>query len=158
MNVNVVEDRIRIDAVDAGGSFQAIWLTRRLAERFVPHLATKAELQVESGLPREIVLSMDQQQLRDARASNPTPPVAAPPDLTPWLCVTIHLSERPEGLIWTLTGDRLIDAHMVLTPESVRALLDILLTSFRALEWGEVCFPEWLISAATPNQVPRVLN
>jgi hypothetical protein len=159
INANLAEDRIRMDAVDSEGTYQAIWLTRRLVDQFVPHLATHAEKQVQSGIPPAIKLSMDQQALRTERAEQPTPPVPVQPAVTPWLCITMHLKHQTDGLVWTLTDDRMIDAHMVLTGMGIRAMLDVFLTSYRALGWDEAHFPDWAREAAAPaRSEPRVLN
>ncbi len=159
MHANLVEDRIRMDAVDENGAYQAIWLTRRLADQFIPHLAGHAEKQVEQGLPPALVLSADQLQLRSERAEKPIPPVTIQPAVSPWLCVTIHLNQQAEGLIWTLTDDRMIDAHMVLTGQGIRALLDIFLSNYRALGWPDGSFPVWIKQADAPAAVtPRSLN
>jgi len=58
-----------------------------------------------------------------------------------------------------MSDDLLTDAHMVLTGENVRALLDIFLTSYRQIEWSEQGFPEWAIEAAAPRAtVAATLN
>jgi hypothetical protein len=144
MSADLGEDRIRLDAVDGAGVLQAIWITRRLADRFLPHLGADTEKQVQSGLPRDLVLSMNHEQLRSERAANPPPAVKVQPAITPWLCRTIRLKERPQDLIWTMTDDATIDAHMVLDGNNIGALLDIFLNSYRKLEWSEDAFPEWL--------------
>lgn len=159
MHANLVEDRIRMDAVDGEGTYQAIWLTRRLLDQFMPHLAAHAEKQVQSGIAAALKLSMDQQALRIERAEQPMPPVTIPLGVAPWLCITIHLKHQPDGLIWTLTDDRMIDAHMALAGQGIRAMLDVFLTSYRALGWDEACFPDWAReAAATTQSAPRVLN
>jgi hypothetical protein len=151
MTASPAEDRLRLDAVNAGGLLQAIWITRRLADRFIPHLAKHAEKQAEASAARDLVLSMQQEQLRSERAASPIPAVRLQPAIVPWLCQTIQLKERPEGLIWTMSDDGLSNAHMVLTGENVRALLDIFLTSYRKLEWSEQGFPDWALEAAAPK-------
>lgn len=144
MSASPGEDRIRIDAVDPQGIFQAVWITRRLADRFLPHLAAHAEKQVRPGLPPELVLSIDQEKLRSDRAEHPIAPVQVQPAIAPWLCRTIHLKDRAPGLVWTMTDDAANRAHMVLAGDNVRALLDVFLNSYRKLEWTEQAFPEWI--------------
>ena len=98
---------------------------------------------------------MNQEQLRIERAENPEPPVQPTVDLRPWLAQTVHLNEGPDGLVWTMTDDRGIDAHMVLSEESERAVLDVFLTTYRALEWSDHPFPAWVRDAAAePAPVP----
>lgn len=155
MQADFAEDRIRLDAVDAAGVFQSIWYSRRLADRFLPHFAAHAEKSVDSGLPKDLLLSMNQEQLRIERAENPHPPVQPTVELRPWLAQTVHLNEGPEGLIWTMTDDRTIDAHMVLSDEAERSVLDVFLTTYRTLEWSDHPFPDWVRDAAAqPAPVP----
>lgn len=160
MNPDLVEDRIRLDAVDSAGEYQAIWMTRRLADRFVPHLGEQAEKRVRAGLPASLLLAMDQEKLRLERAASPAEPVKVDPGQAPWLCRTIHLTPQEEGLVWTLTDDAGAEAAMALSDEAVRAVLDVLLTTYRKLEWSEQAFPEWVREAAgTPAaSPPRSLN
>ncbi len=154
MTADFTQDRIRLDAVDVTGAYQAIWYTRRLAERFLPPLAAHAEKNVQTGLPKDILLSMNQEQLRIDRAENPLPTVQPVVEVHPWLCQTVHLNDHPDGLQWTMTDDLTIDAHMVLADEAVRAVLDVFLNTFRALEWGEQAFPEWVREAARTEAPP----
>ncbi len=153
------EDRIRIHAVDPEGAFQAIFITRRLAGRFVPLLVTHAEAQVKAAIPADLALSFEQERLRLNRDDNPQPAVESLPDAAPWLCRTIHLNAHPEGLQWTMTDDAAIDAHMVLNEEGVRTVLDVLLITYRALEWSEQAFPEWVSARGQVSVVaPGSLN
>jgi hypothetical protein len=144
MNAVASEDRLRLETVSDSGELQAIWVTRRLADRFVPALAKHVEQQVQPSVSKPIMLSINQDQVRKERASNPAPPVPLQREITPWLCRTMHLKKREQGLIWTMTDDATIDAHMILTGNTVRALLDVFLNNFRKLEWSEEAFPEWV--------------
>jgi hypothetical protein len=150
------EDRLRIDAVNAQGEAQAIWITRSLADKFIPALTKHAEQKTESGLPAEIALSFSQAKLRVKRAENPSPPVRAKPMVTPWLCHQVRIGERPNGLIWSLTNASGDEAFMILTGENVRALLDIFINNYRKLGWTEDAFPDWIRTssiAAAPHKL-----
>lgn len=150
MSVDLIEDRIRFDAVDTTGDFQAIWFTRRLANTCLPHLAAHAEQHVSDNIPRELALVMNQEKLRIEREVSPTPPVVVSPDLQPWLCRTVHLATRNKDLLLTMCDDRGSQASIVLNEEAVRAVLDIFLTSYKALEWSDEAFPQWVRGAAAP--------
>src|SRR5258706_15085404 len=93
-----VEDRIRLDAVSAQGESQSIFVTRRLADKFLPLLIERIESEVRPGVPKDIGLAMNQQQLRIERAENPSPDVQPAKGARRWLCVTIHLTQRPDAL------------------------------------------------------------
>ena len=144
MNPDIPEDRVRLDIVTPEGAYHAVHITRRLADKFVPVLASKAEAQVSDGIPKDLALSMQQEALRAERDSNPQPAVPALKYSRPFLCQTIHLSDREDGLLWTMTDDASFEAHMVLDAQGQRAVLDVLLITYRALEWGEEAFPEWV--------------
>lgn len=152
------EDRIRLDALSAKGNGISIWLTRRLADRFLPILITAIEQAARQGLTREIELAMAQQQLRMEREANPVDKVQPAPGRAPWLCQTIHLEGRSDHLLWTLTDDAANSAIMVLPGDAPRAVLDIFLLMYRQLEWGEVLFPAWLTEAGQSGDEPRLLN
>lgn len=154
MHADLAEDRIRIDAVDAGGAYQAIWMTRRMADRFVPHLGEHAEKQVKPGMPASLLLAMNQEKLRLDRAASPADPVKPDPARAPWLCRTIHLTPQDGGLVWRLVDEKGAEAAVQLNEQAVRAVLDVLLTTYRALDWGEQPFPEWVREAAGSPATP----
>ncbi|PLK26289.1 hypothetical protein [Novosphingobium sp. TH158] len=150
------EDRIRLHAVDPAGQFQAIFLTRRLADRFVPVLAERAEKAVSGPIPGDLVLSIEQERLRMERDSNPQPPVEAVPDALPWLCTTIHMSDNPQGGVQIdFTDERSIDAYLGLDEQSLRAMLDVFLITYRNLGWSEDAFPDWVRSRGEAQPVQR---
>jgi hypothetical protein len=62
-----VEDRLRLDAVDAAGGKQAIFLTRRLADRVIPVLVSHLEGKTPGGVPAELAQGMSQSRARQAR-------------------------------------------------------------------------------------------
>ncbi len=156
---DLVEDRIRLDAIDSVGACESIFLTRRLADRFVPLLVERIEAHAQPGVPKAIGLAMNQQQLRLERRENPLPDVTPSAETPRWLCRTIHLAERGGDLEWTLTDDAQNTAAMPLAGPGGRAVLDIFLLMYRRLEWGLEVFPAWLCedeAEAAPEK--RTLN
>ena len=154
------EDRIRLDAIDPAGETQSIFLTRRLADRFVPLLVEQVEQQVLPGVPLEIGLAMSQQQLRIEREESPLADVEPQQGTSRWLCQTIHLGENRGVAEWTLTDDNANTAVMLLPGEGLRSVLEVMLLTYRRLEWGLEAFPEWLLEGDgdVANGAPRVLN
>jgi len=156
---DLVEDRIRLDVCDEDGMTQSIFLTRRLADRFIPLLLERVESGARQDLARDFDLAMRQQNLRIERERNPVPDVKLGTDAQRWLCVTIHLSHGPEGLLWTLTDEA---AHTALIPipgDGARAVADIILMMYRNLEWPVDVFPEWLRDVGVETSpAPRSLN
>ena len=158
VNGDVLEDRIRLDAIGLDGAALSVMLTRRLCDRFLPLFVNVAEQAVRPGIPREIELSMAQQQLRQERAESPLPDVVLPEGAVPWLCRTIHLEGRDDGFYWTLTDEGEHSAGMTLTGESPRAVLEVFLQMYRHLEWDELLFPAWLREGYQEVSAPRTLN
>ena len=153
------EDRIRLDAISPAGETQSIFLTRRLADRFVPLLVERVEQLIRPGVPKDIGLAMSQQQLRIEREASPLPDVKPQQGASRWLCQTIHLSDQQGDVLWTLTDEAANTAAMLLPGEGVRSILEVMLLVYRRLEWELKVFPEWLLEqCAVPDDAPRVLN
>ncbi|MFM5931039.1 MAG: hypothetical protein ACKOPQ_09045 [Novosphingobium sp.] len=156
MGADFDEDRIRLNTVDPAGHYQAVTLTRRLTDRFVPVLAERAEKAVAGPIPSDLVLDIEQEKLRLERDENPQPPVETVPDALPWLCRTIHMADHPDGGVQiTFTDDAAIDAYLILDEESLRATLDVFLITYRTLEWTEQAFPDWVRSRGSVQPMER---
>lgn len=59
----------------------------------MPLLVNQAEKQVMPGLPKELGLAMNQEQLRIEREQNPLAAVETKQGSSRWLCQTIHIGE-----------------------------------------------------------------
>jgi len=153
------EDRIRLDAISPDGDTQSIFLTRRLADRMVPLLVDRAEAQVVPGVPKEIGLAMNQEQLRLEREENPIAPVETKQGSHRWLCLTVHVGEDDSQVIWTLTDDADNTAVMGLPGDGVRNVLEVLLIVYQGLEWSTQAFPGWMTAREdVPDRPKRLLN
>jgi hypothetical protein len=95
---------------------------------------------------------------RQEREENPLPDVVLPDEVAPWLCRTVHLDRRDDGLQWTLTDECEHTAAMVLQGESPRGVLEVFLQMYRHLEWDEQLFPGWLREGLVDDAAPRTLN
>lgn len=158
VNADVLEDRIRLDAIGRDGAALSVMLTRRLCDRFLPMFVNVVEQAARPGIPREIELSMAQQQLRQEREESPLPDVVLPEGVAPWLCRTIHLENRGDGLFWSLTDEGEHTVGMALSGESPRGVLEVFLQMYRHLEWDEQLFPAWLRESEPAESTPRTLN
>lgn len=140
-----VEDRICLNAVDASGAKQAIYLTRRLMDQIIPVVAKHLEEKTPKGVPADIVQSMTQERLRQARqAETPADPVPVDPETPHWLCTTIRMQKQSSGLAVTLTGDVACRAQIPLTDLHLRTVLDIFRNSYAKAGWDLRVFPDWL--------------
>lgn len=119
-------------------------------------MAQRAEKAVAGPIPSGLVLDIEQEKLRMERDSNPQAPVETVPDARPWLCKTIHMCDREEGGVQlTFTDEASIDAYLILDEQSLRATLDVFQISYRALEWGEQVFPDWVAARGNAPVVER---
>ena len=140
-----IEDRICMNAVDATGAKQSIYLTRRLMDRIIPVVAKHLEEKTPKGVPANVVQSMTQERVRQVRkAEPPAEPVQADLETPRWLCTTIQMSKQPSGLAVTLTGDAACKAQIPLADPHLRTVLDIFRNSYAKAGWDLRVFPEWL--------------
>ena len=140
-----IEDRICLNAVDATGAKQAIYLTRRLMDQIIPVVAKHLEEKTPKGVPADVVQSMTQERVRQARkAKPPAEPVQADLETPRWLCTTIQMSKQPSGLAVTLTGDVACKAQIPLADPHLRTVLDIFRNSYAKAGWDLRVFPDWL--------------
>jgi hypothetical protein len=158
-HADLSEDRIRLDAINPEGDTQSIFLTRRLADRMVPLLVERAEAHVVPGVPKEIGLAMNQEQLRLEREENPIAPVETKQGSSRWLCQTVHVAEDEDQVVWTLTDDADNTAVMGLPGDGVRNVLEVLLIVYQGLEWTTQTFPDWMTAREIlPDRPKRLLN
>jgi hypothetical protein len=139
------EDRIYLNAVDAAGAKQTIYLTRRLMDQIIPVVAKHLEDKTPKGIPADLVQSMTQQRVRQARkVEPPATPVQADLEAPRWLCTTILLQKRPTGLAVTFSDDADSKAQIALADPHLRTMLDIFRNSYAKAGWDAQVFPEWL--------------
>jgi hypothetical protein len=139
------EDRICLNAVDATGAKQTIYLTRRLMDQIIPVVVKHLEDKSPKGIPADLVQSMTQQRVRQARkAEPPADPVPSDLEAPRWLCTTILLQKRPNGLALTLAGDAECKAQISLADPHLRTVLDIFRNSYTKAVWDLRVFPDWL--------------
>jgi len=145
-----IEDRICLNAVDAAGAKQAIYLTRRLMDQIIPVVVKHLEEKTPKGVPADVVQSMTQERVRQVRqAETPATPVQADPETPRWLCTTIQMQKQPAGLAVTLTGNATCQAQIPLADLHLRAVLDIFCNNYAKAGWDLRVFPEWLGAGKT---------
>lgn len=139
------EDRICLKAVDASGGKQAIYLTRRLTDQIIPMMSKILEEKTPKGVPADVVQSMTQERMRQARkVEPPVEPVQANLETPRWLCTTIQMSKQPAALLIAFTDGAACKAQILLTDPHLRTVLDIFRNSYTKAGWDLRVFPEWL--------------
>lgn len=150
------EDRLRLDAVDAKGHKQSLWLTRRLGDRVIPVLVSHLEGKTPEGIPPDLAQGMSQSHARQARQTGDNSPAVVAESGTPiWLCRTIHVQKARHGLNVIFTDDARINAVMPMVEANLRVVLDILLDLYTKANWSTEPFPEWMKPEATLTVTPR---
>jgi hypothetical protein len=150
-----VEDRLRLDAVNAAGEKQSIFLTRRLVDRVIPVLVSHLEGKTPEGVPADLAQGMSQSRARQARqTAEATPAVATDAETPTWLCRTMHFQKADHGLTVIFTDDTQTDAVMPMAEANLRAVLDILLDLYTKANWPTEPFPEWMKPEATVTISP----
>ena len=153
-----VEDRLRLDAVDADGNKESLFMTRRLVDRIIPIMVEHLEGQTPEGMPSDLVQEMQQDKARQGRAEDGAEaPVEVAPAIVPWLCRTVHLTKTGSSLVVVFTDDTHIEAHMPMSAENLRVVLDTFKTLYTSAGWGLQAFPDWMQTPAIA-EVPRQLN
>jgi len=150
-----LEDRLRLDAVDAAGGKQVIFLTRRLVDRVIPVLVSHLEGKTPEGVPADLAQGMSQSRARQARQTGDTSPTVVAESETPtWLCRTIHVQKARQGLNVIFTDDVSVSAVMPMVEANLRAVLDIFLELYTKAGWPTEPFPEWMKPEATLTVAP----
>ena len=150
-----IEDRIRLDAVDAQGCKQAIFLTRRLLDRVIQVLVSHLEGKTPEGVPADLAQGLSQSRARQARQTGEAAPAIAADAETPiWLCRTMHFQKVDHGLNVIFTDDTQVDAVMPMVEANLRAVLDIFLDLYSKAGWPTELFPEWIKPEATVTLSP----
>lgn len=146
------EDRVRLAVVNEQGDAQTIWLTRRLLDRLLAALVKSVEEQNPAGVPLEVAQTMQQEQMRQARQLAGEPKPVTPTEGAPgWLCTTVHLNKLEDGITLIMTDNHNTEATLQLSAVNLRAVLDVLLTVYRAAEWGLAVFPAWMKAEVQPD-------
>lgn len=142
---DATEDRICLNAVDTAGAKQAIYLTRRIMDQIIPVVAKHLEEKTPKGIPAQIVQSMSQERVRQARQAEPhAAPVQTDVQTPRWLCTTVQLRKQPSGLAVIFHAEDTPKAQIALGDVHLRAMLDIFRNTYAKAGWDMRVFPDWL--------------
>ena len=148
-----IEDRVRLNCVDAQGMTFAFWLTRRLSDNFVTVAADKiAEVATTKGLGGASAHSatlnqLEQQVARQERAAAPSvASVKLADDQQAWLCHSIDFVPTNDGfnLLFKSHQDIAEIYAMSLSIQDFRNVLDVLFLTYAKATWATAAFPNWL--------------
>lgn len=128
------EDRLRLRGALDGGDTVVLWLTRRLLDRVVPHLVDWLGQQPEPVLP----------PASEGGAATPAVPLSSAAQT--WLVDRIDLTFAPGSLTLSFFGPSPTQCALVLSPLALRQWLEILLRQYRAGEWPEAVWVQFIKS------------
>jgi hypothetical protein len=143
------EDRIRVSHQLDSGEVVVTWLTRRLTDRLVAHLATWLEKETVQTPRSEVLQSFAQEaaavELAQAAAVNPQAAVTPPPSPDAWLVREIDIKTEGVGVSLQLRGDSAsAKLQLGLTRLQLRQWLNILRSQYVLAQWPLSAWPEWL--------------
>lgn len=142
---DMVEDRIKLMAVDGHGEHQVIWLTRRLLDRLIPHFIKHLENHAALDVSVELEQSIQQDLGRKARLRDEKlAPVVVGPSCSQWLCKTVNITPDGKVLSTVFRDDVSKSAVIRLSIGQIRTVLDILYDTYRKADWQTAVFPNWI--------------
>lgn len=149
------EDRIRVSHKLDSGEVLVTWLTRRLTDRLVSHLAAWLEKETLQTPRPEVLQSFAQEaaavELAQAAAVNPQAAVTPSPDA--WLVREIDINTEGVGVSLQLRGDSAsAKLQLKLSRLQLRQWLNILRSQYMLAQWPLSAWPEWL----QPNQTNAI--
>ncbi|NLW80415.1 MAG: hypothetical protein GXY42_01915 [Desulfovibrionales bacterium] len=165
-----IEDRIRLCGESGPGQSMALWLSRRLLNRLVPHVCQWLEKDTPStdhgstSSSRLEALQGFAQQAAVA-AMPALPPVhASAAGTTSWLVHSIDASKARGGIILTFKGPEAEEgrpmARLALSDELLRQWLNILHGQYRKGQWSMEVWPQWIGKGTTQtmDSPPQLLH
>lgn len=161
------EDRIRLTGELASGDIAVLWLTQRLVNRLVPHLAAWLARQVTpaSAIPsvqaahRDIVQGFAQQAARAQLAA--APPVLASSSQAGRRVDSVDLTQGESVVVLTFKGEAEAHATLTLAAQPLRQWLSIVFEQCLRGEWPTTVWPAWMEPAqasSTPATRSAVLH
>jgi hypothetical protein len=160
-----LEDRIRLTGELVTGDTVVLWLTQRLMNRLVPHLAAwlARQLAPASGIPsvqaahQEVVQGFAQQAAQAKLA--PEAPVQASSPGAVWRADSVDIAEREGAVVLTFKGNAGGQATLLLAGQLLRQWLGIVFEQYLRGEWPTTIWPGWM-EAARPQAIAgaRVLH
>jgi len=159
-----VEDRIRLSG-DVGGEVVVLWLTKRLIDMLLPHLAKSVS--GEGDRTSELINTVQQAKVRQAHqasvsAGNQKPVLAEAPS-EEWLVVSVDVKQN-EGDFTLVFKDKEKESRhqckLDLKGNNLRIWLDVLLKNCQKAGWPTDKWPEWMKEEGEQprEQTPSVVH
>jgi len=155
-----LEDRIRLSGEVADGGVISVWLTQRLLNRVVAHLAGLLEKETQNTPRGELLQAFAQQAAVTSHAQQTAGQtrVSAALSTQQWLVREVDVTAGREAIALKFRGespDQVVDVTM--THLQLRQWLGILRSQCVKAAWNVTSWPDWLgDSGATSPQIGSV--
>lgn len=145
-----IEDRIRLSTELVRGEIVVLWLTQRLLNRLVPHLAAGLEKETQHTLRGEVLQAFAQQAAvaTHAQEAATQPPVIPTLSVQQWLVHAVDVNAGPGGAALKFRGQEPTQSvDLTINPVQLRQWLSILRSQFVTAGWSLSAWPDWLAQA-----------
>lgn len=143
------EDRIRISHQLDSGVIVVTWLTHRLTDRLVAHLAAWLEKETTQTPRPDVWQSFAQEaaaiKLAQTAATHPHESVSPPDSLTEWLVREVDIKTQNAGASLQLRGRTPEEkCQLSLNNLQLRQWLHIVRSQYLRAQWSLTAWPGWL--------------
>jgi hypothetical protein len=158
INYVPAEDRLALDAEDAGGVTTRLWLTERLCRGMVPHLikllTERTAAKASGAVARSTVQSWA--QLSAMQGLGETRAVQLKPDAPGGLVTTVHITPANGRFqIRFEFGERSLAIDY--DEDALRQTLTLLARLYRLADWPGDLWPDWILDPV-PEPAVRTVN
>ena len=156
-----LEDRIRVAGETEAGERLVLWLTRRLLDRLVQHLAGWLEKRDTHQAPEQAMSRLYDEARQGfaqeaARAGlKPEPPVPAAAARRSWLVGAVDINAREEMVTLDFRGSGPSEnVRLALSEAHLRQWLEIVRELYLRGDWPLTPWPGWMTPSADPANGP----
>jgi len=157
------EDRCRMSASLPEEAVAVMWLTRRLLDRLVSHLAGWLEQETAQAPMPEVQQTFAQQAAvashqEQSQTVQQTPVLAQQAQVVhEWLVTAVDVTPLEQGISLRLRGaDPQAVVVLGMPPVMLRQWLGIVHGQYVRAQWPLDCWPAWMNEAAQQAQIPDV--
>jgi len=151
-----LEDRVRLSSEVVDGRVVSVWLTQRLLNRLVPHLAGLLEKETQNTPRGEVLQAFAQQAAVTSHAQQATGQAGVIPALSTeqWLVRAVDVNAGGEAVALKFRGESVKqEVDVAMSQVQLRQWLGILRSQYVKAGWDVTSWPDWLgeSSVASPQ-------
>jgi len=151
-----LEDRVRLSSEVVDGRVVSVWLTQRLLNRLVPHLAGLLEKETQNTPRGEVLQAFAQQAAVTSHAQQAIGQAGVAPALSAeqWLVRAVDVNAGGETVALKFRGESAKqEVDVAMSQVQLRQWLGILRSQYVKAGWDVTSWPDWLgeSSVASPR-------